>query len=180
MPGHVNGLSLAQALGGGVILWSGIKGEPLSDTFKGLLSGTAPTASSSQAINTTSADTAAQTDLSTGTPLPGITQGMSSGITGTNESVMKQVAAQHGWTGSEWTALYNVEMAEAGFNLTAQNPTSNAYGEAQFINGASEYAQYGGNSTSALGQAVAMCNYIEQRYGTPSAAWAHEQEYHWY
>ncbi len=71
-------------------------------------------------------------------------------------------------------------MREAGFSLTAQNPTSGAYGMAQFINGPSEYAQYGGNSTTAAGQAVAMVNYIAQRYGTPAAAWAHEQAFGWY
>jgi hypothetical protein len=102
------------------------------------------------------------------------------GTTGSNEQVMQQVAASFGWTGPEWTALYNVEMREAGFSLTATNPTSGAYGMAQFINGPSEYAQYGGNSTTAFGQSVAMCNYIKQRYGTPIAAWAHEQEFGWY
>jgi hypothetical protein len=43
---------------------------------------------------------------------------------------------------------------------------------AQFIDGPSEYAEYGGNSTTAAGQSVAMCNYIKQRYGTPVVAWA--------
>jgi hypothetical protein len=99
---------------------------------------------------------------------------------GSNEAVLEAVAAQHGWTGAQWQALYNVEMREAGFSLTATNPSSGAYGMAQFINGPSEYAEYGGNSTTAYGQAIAMCNYIAQRYGNPEAAWAHEQEYGWY
>jgi hypothetical protein len=51
---------------------------------------------------------------------------------------------------------------------------------AQFINGPSEYALYGGNSTTAAGQAVAMVNYIKSRYGTPANAWAHEQQFGWY
>ena len=85
-----------------------------------------------------------------------------------------------GWTGAEWTALYDVEEAEAGFSLTATNPSSGAYGLAQFINGPAEYAQYGGNSTTAAGQATAMVNYIKQRYGDPEAAWAHEEADHWY
>lgn len=95
-------------------------------------------------------------------------------------AMMRSMAAARGWTGAQWNALYDVEMAEAGFNMTAQNPTSNAYGLAQFINGASEYAQYGGNSTTASGQITAMLNYIAQRYGTPAGAWAHEEAYHWY
>lgn len=96
------------------------------------------------------------------------------------EAALQSAAAKKGWTGAEWTALYDVEMAEAGFSLTATNPSSGAYGMAQFINGPSEYAQYGGNSTTAAGQAVAMVNYIASRYGDPEAAWLHEQQYHWY
>jgi len=95
-------------------------------------------------------------------------------------ALMKGMAAARGWTGAQWNALYDVENAEAGFNMTAQNPSSGAYGLAQFINGAGEYAQYGGNSTTASGQITAMLNYIAQRYGTPAAAWAHEEAYHWY
>jgi hypothetical protein len=51
---------------------------------------------------------------------------------------------------------------------------------AQFINGASEYAQYGGNATTAWGQAVAMTNYIKQRYGDAIAAANHERSLNWY
>ncbi len=108
------------------------------------------------------------------------------GITGAGvsnssaEAALQSAAAKAGWTGAEWTALYDVEMREAGFSLTATNQSSGAYGMAQFINGPSEYAEYGGNSTTAAGQAVAMVNYIKDRYGTPEAAWAHEEAYGWY
>ena len=71
-------------------------------------------------------------------------------------------------------------MAEAGWNMTAVNPSSGAYGLAQFINGPAEYFQYGGDPNTALGQLTAMLNYIGQRYGSPNAAWAHEQSSHWY
>lgn len=96
------------------------------------------------------------------------------------EAALKSAAAQKGWTGAEWTALFNVEMREAGFSLTATNPSSGAYGMAQFINGPSEYYQYGGNPNTAAGQAVAMVNYIAQRYGDPIAAWNHELAFGWY
>jgi hypothetical protein len=98
----------------------------------------------------------------------------------TVQALMQSMAASVGWTGAEWTALNNVEMREAGYNLTATNPSSGAYGLAQFINGPSEYAQYGGNSTTAQGQITAMLNYIKQRYGDPEAAWAHEESAGWY
>jgi hypothetical protein len=102
------------------------------------------------------------------------------GAGATVQALMQSMAASVGWTGAQWSALNSVEMAEAGYNLTAQNPTSNAYGLAQFINGPSEYAAYGGNSTTAAGQITAMLNYIAQRYGNPAAAWQHELDFGWY
>ena len=101
--------------------------------------------------------------------------------TGNAVAALKAAAARYGWaTGAEWNALNTVEMDEAGYNIHAQNPGSGAYGLAQFINGPSEYAQYGGNSATAWGQAVGMVNYVKQRYGDPIAAAAHEAAFHWY
>jgi phage-related protein len=99
---------------------------------------------------------------------------------GAVEALAKAMAARLGWTGALWNDLDDVEMREAGWNLTAQNPTSDAYGIAQFINGPSEYAQYGGNSTTALGQVTAFLNYVMQRYHGPAGALAHEEEFGWY
>jgi hypothetical protein len=102
------------------------------------------------------------------------------GSGGSVAALMKSMAAARGWTGSQWNALYDVEQREAGFNLNAKNPGSGAYGLAQFINGPSEYAQYGGSVGSASGQITALLNYVAQRYGNPAAAWAHESEFGWY
>jgi len=99
---------------------------------------------------------------------------------GAIEAAFVSMAAARGWTGSQLTALLQVEQREAGFNMTAQNPTSSAYGLAQFINGPGEYAQWGGNSTTATGQITAMLNYIAAVYGTPQGAWNHELSYGWY
>jgi hypothetical protein len=140
-----------------------------------------------QALQPDPAAAAGGTGATTPGPTPSGTQALPLGDLGNvggtaaaNKAIMQKVAASFGWTGAEWDALDYVEMREAGYSLTAKNPTSGAYGMAQFINGPSEYAQYGGNSTSAFGQATGMCNYIKQRYGTPSAAMAHEKNMNWY
>jgi hypothetical protein len=98
---------------------------------------------------------------------------------GSVQAQMQAAAAARGWTGPEWTALYNVEMREAGFNIEARNPSSGAYGLAQGISGPSWYASMGGD-LSPQGQIRAMLNYITQRYGSPTGAWAHEQRFGWY
>lgn len=91
----------------------------------------------------------------------------------------RSLAARYGWS-SQWNAINYVAMAESGWNMRARNPSSGAYGIAQFINGPSEYYQYGGNPNTIAGQVTAFFNYIRSRYGSPSAAAAHEAAYHWY
>jgi phage-related protein len=101
------------------------------------------------------------------------------GPTEAQDTAMK-MAALIGWTGGLWTDLNNVAMRESGWSMTAQNSSSGAYGIAQFIDGPSEYAQYGGNANTLSGQLVAFFNYIKDRYGSPAGAWAHEVNYGWY
>ncbi len=84
------------------------------------------------------------------------------------------------WPQSMFPAFDYLETREAGYNLTARNPSSGAYGMAQFINGPSEYYQYGGNPNTPAGQLAAMFNYISQCYGNPLAAAAHERAFNWY
>jgi hypothetical protein len=95
-------------------------------------------------------------------------------------AALESAAAKHGWTGVQWLALNDIELREAGYSLTATNPSSGAYGMAQFIDGPGEYALYGGNSATAAGQAVAMTNYIAARYHDPVAADLHEKIFGWY
>ena len=84
-------------------------------------------------------------------------------------------ASMYGWTGAEWTALNNVAMRESGWNPTAQNPTSSAYGIAQNIGGRAGYPD-----PSPAGQIAWMLAYIKSRYGDPIAAWQHELSAGWY
>jgi hypothetical protein len=106
--------------------------------------------------------------------------GQAAGANSANQMLGQAMAAQRGWTGAQWAALNNVVMAESGWNMTAKNPTSSAYGIAQGITGPGWYANYGGNAGTAAGQITGLLNYIAQRYGSPMAAWAHEQQVHWY
>lgn len=159
------------AQGGGI---GGVSGWQYKSQRAGLVGATLPSnltstgGSSSSSSNTGSSQTV--------TP----TGGTATGTAAQNAALGQQMAAAMGWTGAEWTALNNVAMQESGWSMTAQNPTSSAYGIAQFINGPSEYATYGGDSTTAKGQITAFLNYIKQRYGTPTKAWQHEQQYNWY
>jgi hypothetical protein len=132
--------------------------------------GSANDSSANSANVTTAASTTADV-------APGLSGGSGvNGIQSNGAAILSAVkTVQPAWsTGQQWTCLVNVINRESGGNLTAQNPSSNAYGIAQFINGAGEYATYGGNATTVLGQMTAMINYISQRYGSPCAAWQNE------
>jgi hypothetical protein len=97
-----------------------------------------------------------------------------------NEALMQGIfASQFGWTGPEWAATQYLMMRESGFNNVAQNPTSTAFGQFQFLD--STWGGYGIPKTanSAL-QDVAGGRYIKARYHDPLGAAAHEQAFNWY
>jgi tape measure domain-containing protein len=83
----------------------------------------------------------------------------------------------YGWTGAQWTALNNLVMGESGWNPTAQNPTSTAYGIAQNIGGPTGYPDQ-----SPRGQILWMLQYILDRYGDPIRAYQAwmKRSPHWY
>lgn len=100
---------------------------------------------------------------------------------GSISAIAKKLAKKYGWdSGTQWDDFVKVENREAGWNLHAKNPTSTAYGLAQFIDGPSEYYKYGGNPNTAQGQLTAMFAYIKERYGSPAKAWSNEQSAGYY
>jgi hypothetical protein len=164
-------------------------------------------AGNTQIFPTGTADPASvQTTAFTVTNAPGVAGGsaLSGGAPATaagvaNTATIKQAASAYGWqSGGNWNALTHVISRESGGNAAARNPSSGALGIAQALgHGGSntggslgnEYgAQYGlsvaqarqANSGNALQQLRWMMGYIKAVYGTPAAAWDHEQRYGWY
>jgi hypothetical protein len=79
----------------------------------------------------------------------------------------------------QFSCLENLWGKESGWNPNAQNPTSTAYGIPQFLN--STWAGTGIAKTSdGYRQIDAGLIYIENRYGSPCAAWAHSKANNWY
>lgn len=185
----VDGPGLALIGAGSVFLYAGLKGKSVLATVQALIKGKPPSAApAANPITSGTSGTAAAAGPITSYPAGGSAQ-----------AALQSAAAAYGWgSGAQWQALQNVEMAEAGFNPNATNPSSGAYGLAQALGhgqGAATQGtvtnQYGGfgvsaavaraaNSGDAGAQAAWMCAYIAATYGTPQAAWAHEQQYHWY
>lgn len=91
----------------------------------------------------------------------------------------KKAMGAFGWHSSQWPFLDMLWTRESGWRWDAVNP-SGAYGIPQSLPG-SKMATQGKNwKTSAATQIIWGLKYIKQRYGSPQAAWAHEQTHGWY
>jgi hypothetical protein len=84
-----------------------------------------------------------------------------------------------GGDSGQFSCLESLWGKESGWNPNAQNPTSTAYGIPQFLD--STWASTGIAKTSdGYRQIDAGLIYIENRYGSPCAAWSHSQANNWY
>lgn len=105
-------------------------------------------------------------------------------------AMLVQVGSAYGWSGSEIDDWMNVISKESGGNPNAVNKQTGAFGVGQMLASSgspsnlapnmAKYKAYGGSAGSVLGQLMGMAGYIQQTYGTPSKAWAHEQNNDWY
>ena len=94
-------------------------------------------------------------------------------------SYQEYALAQLGGNASEFSCLESLWGKESNWNPNAQNPTSTAYGIPQFLD--STWAGTGIAKTSdGYRQIDAGLIYINNRYGSPCAAWGHSQAHNWY
>lgn len=86
-----------------------------------------------------------------------------------------------GWSsGQQWADWLSLWNQESGWSNTAENPSSGALGIAQALP-PTKYPRAGQKPTLDYRAQIRWgMRYILQRYGSPSKAWAHEQEFGWY
>ncbi len=96
-------------------------------------------------------------------------------------AVAAQMAAdRYGWGADQFSCLDSLWTKESGWNPTADNPTSDAYGIPQSLPG-SKMASHGADwQTNPVTQISWGLDYISQVYGTPCGAWGHSQAVGWY
>jgi len=177
----MNGFAIVYALAGGLLAYSGIKGATIADTVKAVFSGNLSGLSDTEMIGTPSINVSNPSSSDSGsTSGPSGPDSTTNPGAAANQALAKKLAIQMGnsdWTtGTNWSDWVKLWNQESGWSTTAANPTSNARGIAQNINGwSSSYPE--DNPTAQIEWGI---NYIAQRYGSPAMAWAHEQANNWY
>ncbi len=93
----------------------------------------------------------------------------------------REMAAERGWSGSEWTCLDNLWSRESGWRHTVSNyQGSGAYGIPQALPG-DKMASHGSDwRTNPRTQIAWGLDYISNRYRTPCGAYSFFQSNNWY
>ena len=99
---------------------------------------------------------------------------------GTAQQIAAGMLGSYGWSSSQFSCLVSLWNVESGWNVTATNPSSGAYGIPQALPG-SKMASAGADwQTNAATQIRWGLGYIKSVYGSPCGAWGHEQADGWY
>jgi len=171
MAGRVSGLAVFYATAGGVLLWSGIKGQTIAQTVRAVASGSQgmlaaqgpETIGTPVLTNSTVGETANGSPL-VGTVTPGskTAQGNTTAGAAANRALGRVLAAAYGWTGQDWTALdYGWGTLESSWNNDATNPSSGAFGIAQAY----------GHGTPQTQGTIPVNGSVRNEYGPIGANW---------
>ena len=99
---------------------------------------------------------------------------------GAAQQIALGMLGSFGWSSSQFSCLVSLWNQESGWNVTASNPSSGAYGIPQALPG-SKMASAGPDwQTDAATQIRWGLGYIKADYGSPCGAWAHEEADGWY
>jgi resuscitation-promoting factor RpfB len=99
---------------------------------------------------------------------------------GDPRAIGRELAAARGWGADQFSCLDSLWTRESNWSVTADNPTSSAYGIPQALPG-SKMATAGADwATNPATQITWGLDYIAGRYGTPCGAWGHSQSVGWY
>ena len=122
------------------------------------------------------AATAAQTSLVPAATQPQTTASVSSG---SPQQIARAMLGSFGWSSSQFGCLDPLWAHESGWSVTAENP-SGAYGIPQALPGGKMASAGPDWQTDAATQIKWGLEYIKHTYGSPCAAWNHEQATGWY
>lgn len=177
MAENVNPVAVGAVGVGLIFIWVGVKGGSVLKTAQSLIQGHQPTADMAYPVVTPMGGGSADSTTPSSTP----SSDAQGGTAAQNQAIAKQLAASYGWdTGTQWDDLVKLWDRESGWNNRAVNRSSGATGIPQALP-PTKLPKAGQAPTYAAGPQISWgLSYIKSRYGSPSAAWAHEQSAGWY
>ena len=99
---------------------------------------------------------------------------------GDPRDIARALMPQFGFSSDQFGCLDSLWTRESGWNPSAQNASSGAYGIPQSLPG-SKMASAGADwATNPATQIEWGLGYIRDRYGSPCGAWGHSESYGWY
>jgi hypothetical protein len=102
------------------------------------------------------------------------------GPSGSPQRIAEQMLGSFGWSSSQFSCLGPLWGHESGWSVTAYNAGTGAYGIPQALPGAKMASAGPDWQTSAATQIRWGLEYIKSTYGSPCAAWDHEEATGWY
>jgi len=99
---------------------------------------------------------------------------------GTPQQIAEGMLGQFGWSSGQFSCLDPLWARESGWNVYAYNAGSGAYGIPQALPGsrmASAGPDWQGSASTQIRWGL---EYIQDTYGSPCAAWTHEEADGWY
>lgn len=179
-----NGIALGITGAGIIFLWAGVKGYSVTSVIQDIVTGKSPVnATVANAFNVVSATgpTAASIAAAGSSAAKSVTitgSGNAGSSVASYQAYAFSLFPQFGWGADQQAPLVALWNQESGWNPSAQNPTSTAYGIAQFLD--STWGPYGSKTSDPALQIKYGLEYISARYGSPAGAWAHERAKNWY
>jgi hypothetical protein len=99
---------------------------------------------------------------------------------GDPHDIARALMPQFGFSADQFGCLDSLWTRESGWNPSASNPSSGAYGIPQSLPG-SKMASAGADwQTNPATQIEWGLGYIRDSYGSPCGAWGHSESYGWY
>lgn len=95
-------------------------------------------------------------------------------------SIGRALLGEFGFSSDQFGCLDNLWTKESNWTVTADNPTSSAYGIPQALPGEKMATAGADWATNPVTQIRWGLGYIQDRYGSPCAAWAHSVANNWY
>lgn len=98
----------------------------------------------------------------------------------TSSSSAQAIAHKMIPSAAQYNAFSKIVEHESGWNVTATNSSSGAYGLVQALPGSKMSSAYSDWKTNAATQIKWGLDYMNSRYGSPAAAWNFWQSNGWY